>query len=319
MGKRLLGVLSVCMVLFFLAEAKAWTIGEDKQSKKEEEIKQSQEQFKWWPTDAKPAPVKDAQRGGYWWWPQAPGEARPWGNRGFIYVYKIIFDYKEEELPPPKPAELRPSLLIKKIIKNIKIYFDLDKADLRQDHSPILAGAIKTLKNNPEADILITGNCDVRGPESYNIKLGRRRAEAVRKFMLDNGVEEERIRIISRGKLDAVAPLTDLEGMQKDRNAHFVIAEVEEIMIPYPGKPAAEEAKEIEEGKYIMEEEQEVESEVKVSTREYTVKPGDTLWKIAEKEYGGSHRWKYLYELNKDRIKNPNKLKVGQKIIIPEE
>lgn len=61
--------------------------------------------------------------------------------------------------------------------------------------------------------------------------------------MLDNNIPKDRIRIISRGKLDAVAPLTDLVGMQKDRNAHFVIAEVEEVMLPYPGEPDIPEAK----------------------------------------------------------------------------
>lgn len=307
------------IILIFADFGYAWTWSEDREARREKELQKLQERFKWWPTDAHPGPVKDEERGGYWWWPTEPGKIRPWGNRGYVYVYKIIFDYKEEELPPPKPQELRPSLLIKKMIKNVKIYFDYDKATLRDDAIKILTNAIGTLKRNPEASILITGNCDRRGSEAYNEKLGRRRGEAVQNFMLENGIPEERIRIISRGKLDAVAPLTDLVGMQKDRNAHFVIAEVEEVMLPYPGEPQELEAKPIEEGKFIIEKEEKVESEVKVSTREYTVQKGDTLSKIAEKEYGGAHRWKYLYELNKDRIKDPNKLKPGQKIIIPIE
>lgn len=294
----------------------AWI--KEKEVRKDKDMQEQQEYFQWWPTDAKPAPMKDEERGGYWWWPEIPGEIRPWGNRGYIYVYKIIFDYKEEELPPPKPKELRPSLLIKKIIKNVKIYFDFDKADLRADHIPILEDAVRILKRNPQADILITGNCDMRGPEAYNLKLGRRRAEVVKNFILEKGISEARIRIISRGKLDAVAPITDLVGMQKDRNAHFMVAEVEEVMIPYPGEPPKG-AKAIEEGKFFIEKEEKVETEVKVSIREYIIQKGDTLWKIAEKEYGGGHRWVYLYELNKDRIKEPNKLIPGQKILIPIE
>ncbi|MBU2102786.1 MAG: LysM peptidoglycan-binding domain-containing protein, partial [Candidatus Omnitrophica bacterium] len=39
----------------------------------------------------------------------------------------------------------------------------------------------------------------------------------------------------------------------------------------------------------------------------------------AQDQLGKAHRWKYLYEVNKERIKDPNKLKVGQKIIIPVE
>lgn len=290
-----------------------------REMKRQQEVEQTQKDFEWWPTDAKPGPVKDRERPGYWWWPQQPGQARPWGNRGYVYVYKIIFDYKEEELPAPKLQELRPSLLIKKIIKNVKVYFDYDKAELRDDARKILASAVITLKRNLEASILITGNCDVRGPESYNEKLGRRRAEAVNKFMLDNEIEQARIKIVSRGKLNAVAPITDLVGMQKDRNAQFMIAEVEEIMLPYTGKPQEIEAKPIEEGKFLVEEKEEVESEVKVSTREYTIKKGDTLSKIAKEQLGAAHRWKYLYELNKEIIKNPNKLQVGKKIIIPVE
>jgi len=291
----------------------------DREERRKKELDDLQKKFVWWPTDAKPAPVKDEERGGYWWWPTQPGKIGPlWGNRGYVYVYKIIFDYKAEELPPPKPQELRPSLLIRKIIKNVKVYFDYNKADLREDAIVILENAAKILNKNPQADILITGNCDIRGSETYNEKLGRYRAEVVKQFMLDKKIPEARIRIISRGKLDAIAPVTDLVGMQKDRNAQFMIAEVEEVMIPYEGKPP-EEAKLVEEGKFLEEKKENVESEVKVSTKEYMVQKGDSLWKIAEKELGSGHRWKYLYELNKDKIKDTNKLKPGQKIIIPIE
>jgi len=306
------------LTLIFLVTLATSSFASDREERRKKELDELQKEFSWWPTDAKPSPVKDEERGGYWWWPNQPGKVMPWGNRGYVYVYKIIFDYKAEELPPPKPKELRPSLLIKKIIKNVKIYFDYNKADLRDDAAKILENAVSALNKNPETSILISGNCDIRGSETYNEKLGKQRGEAVKKFMLDNGVSENRIRIVSRGKLDAVAPITDLVGMQKDRNAQFMIAEVEEVMIPYEGKPP-EEAKPIEEGKFIEEKKENVESEVKVSQKEYTIQKNDSLWKIAEKELGSGHRWKYLYELNKDRIKNPNKLKAGQKIIIPIE
>ena len=293
----------------------SWRPKEERQ----QEVEEMSKEFQWWPTDAKPGPVKDEERSGMWWWPDVPGKMRPWGNRGYCYVYKIIFDYKEEELPEAKPEELRPSLLIKKVIKNVKIYYDFDKANLREDAVAILKDAIRVLNKKEEADILITGNADMRGSEKYNMKLGRKRALAVKRYLVDNGIPEERIRIVSRGKMDAIAPLRDLVGMQKDRNAHFMIAEVEEIMIPYPSKEKATGLKEVEEGKFVEERKLKIESKVMVSTREYVVKRGDTLWSIAKKEYGGSHRWKYLYEINKDRIKDPKKLKAGMKIMIPVE
>ncbi len=291
----------------------------DREMKRKTELDELQKKFSWWPTDAKPAPIKDSERQGYWWWPREPGTTKLWGNRGYVYVYKIIFDYKEEELPAAKPQELRPSLLIKKIIKNVKIYFDYNKSYLRDDAKEILESAIVALNKNIEASILITGNCDRRGTEAYNEKLGRNRADVVKSFMLDRGIDEARIRIVSRGKLDAVAPISDLVGMQKERNAQFMVAEVDEIMVPAPGVPQVEGAKPLEEGKYIVEKEEQVESKVKVSHLEYTIEKGDTLWKIAEKELGKGYRWKYIYELNKDKIKDPNRLKTGTKIIIPVE
>jgi outer membrane protein OmpA-like peptidoglycan-associated protein len=311
-------MLATAILLLFSAIGYA-DYKEPREARREIELKELQKRFEWWPTDAKPGPVKDPERGGYWWWPNEPGKARPWGNRGYVYVYKIIFDYQEEELPPPKPKELRPSLLIKKIIKNVKVYFDYNSAVLRDDTRKILLSAVGTLKRSPETSILITGNCDRRGTEAYNDKLGRRRGDSVKKFMVDNGISDEQVRIISRGKLDSVAPLSDLVGLQKDRNAQFVIAEVEEVMIPYPGEPETPLAKKIEEGKFLVEEEKKIESAVKVETKEYVVKKGDTLSKIAQQQLGKAHRWKYLYELNRGVIKNPDKLRPGTKIVIPIE
>jgi outer membrane protein OmpA-like peptidoglycan-associated protein len=316
-------ILSIALIALFANSSFALNLplisSQEREVKRKESLEKLQEEFRWWPTDAQPGPVKD-ERGGYWWWPKVPGEMLPWGNRGYIYVFKIIFDYKAEELPPPKKEELRPALLIRKIIKNVKVYFDFDKADLREDGIKILDKAVKTLEKNPRADILITGNCDIRGPEAYNLKLGARRAEAVKKFMQDKGIREERIKIVSRGKLDAVAAVTDLVGLQKDRNAQFMIAEVEEIMLPYAGEEVPPpEAKIIDEGKFLEEKQETLESEVKVATKEYIVQKDDSLWKIAVKEYGNGHQWQRIYNFNKDRIKNPARLTPGQKIILPIE
>ena len=261
--------------------------------------------FSWWPTDAKPGPYKDPNRSGYWWWPETPGKARPWGNQGYVYVRKIIFDYKTAEGP------MKPSLVVKRILKNVKVYFDYDKSELRDDARDILMKAMYTLQHNEKADILITGNADVRGSEQYNQKLGERRGESVRQFMSQQGLAENRIKILSRGKLDALAPVTDIVGMQKDRNAQFMIAEVEEVMIP------ADQANLYQDK--TIEEKQEVESAVKVSTKEYVIQKGDTLWAIAAKEYGDGRQWKRIYEFNKDVIANPNRPKKGTKIQIPIE
>ncbi len=262
--------------------------------------------FVWWPTDSKPAPFKDPDRSGYWWWPDQPGQQRPWGNQGYIYVRKIIFDYKSEAGEGAKP-----SLIIKRVIKNVKVYFDYDQSNLRDDAVSALDRALDTLEHNPKADILITGNADVRGSEQYNEKLGERRATTVRRFLQDKGLSGDRIRILSRGKLDAMAPTNDLEGMQRDRNAQFMIAEVEEVMIPASQAHLYEDK--------VIEEKKVLEGEIRVDTRDYVVQKGDTLWSIAKKEYGDGRQWKRLYEFNKSVISNPDRPKSGTRIKIPIE
>jgi len=287
--------------------------------RRESEMKEHSEEFGWWPSDAKPAPVKDEERGGYWWYPTEPGQIKPWGNRGYIYVYKIIFDYKADELPLPEQHELRPSLLVRKIIKNVKVYFDFDKSDLREDAKLILDDGLRALKKNPKASVLVTGNADSRGSEQYNFELAKNRGVAVVRYLAGHGLAPDRIRLVSRGKLDATAPVTDLVGMQKDRNAQFVVAVIEEVMLPYEGPPLGVESHQVTDRVYLSEEKTVMESTVQVSTREYEVQEGDTLSGIAEKELGSSHRWRFLHEFNKDRIDNPDKLLPGQIILIPEE
>lgn len=53
------------------------------------------------------------------------------------------------------------------------------------------------------------------------------------------------------------------------------------------------------------------------TTRDYTIKSGDSLSKIAKHFYGSAGEWQKIYQANKDRIKDPNLIHPGQKIIIP--
>jgi LysM repeat protein len=56
----------------------------------------------------------------------------------------------------------------------------------------------------------------------------------------------------------------------------------------------------------------------RASGETYTVKSGDSLWRIAKRELGDQSKWKQIYDLNKDRLKSPDQLKVGQVLRLPE-
>ena len=54
-----------------------------------------------------------------------------------------------------------------------------------------------------------------------------------------------------------------------------------------------------------------------VAEGDYVVKSGDCLWSIAQEAYGTGRQWQVIYNANKDAIKNPNDLRVGQVLVIP--
>lgn len=122
-----------------------------------------------------------------------------------------------------------PHLGIREIHKNVKVYFDYNRSEIRSDAAPVLDDAVQSLKDHADSQILVTGHADVRGSNAYNERLGARRADAVRDYLIGKGVADERIEILSRGEIDALAPVSDQEGMQEDRNAHFLVADVEEV------------------------------------------------------------------------------------------
>ena len=79
-------------------------------------------------------------------------------------------------------------------------YFDYDSAVLSQQTLSGLLFVADYLKSNPAVQILIEGHCDERGTRDYNIALGHKRAEAVRKQLAGMGVDQQRITTKSFGK-----------------------------------------------------------------------------------------------------------------------
>ena len=79
-------------------------------------------------------------------------------------------------------------------------YFDYDSAVLSQQTLSGLLFVADYLKSNPVVQILIEGHCDERGTRDYNIALGHKRAEAVRKQLARMGVDPQRITTKSFGK-----------------------------------------------------------------------------------------------------------------------
>jgi len=80
------------------------------------------------------------------------------------------------------------------------IYYDFDKYDVKPEYRPLVEAHAKFLRDNTGLKILIQGNTDERGSREYNIALGQRRADGVKKMMILLGVSEVQIEAVSLGE-----------------------------------------------------------------------------------------------------------------------
>ena len=103
------------------------------------------------------------------------------------------------------------------------IYFDYDKSEIRGDAKAILDSKLAVLRANPAMKIRIEGNTDSRGSNEYNMALGLRRANAARRYLVAQGIEESRFEVVSYGEERPVDQGTTDEAYQKNRRDDFVI------------------------------------------------------------------------------------------------
>jgi peptidoglycan-associated lipoprotein len=81
-----------------------------------------------------------------------------------------------------------------------RVYFDTDQSSVREDGRQTLNKQAEWLKKYTNYPITIEGKCDERGTREYNLALGERRANAVKQYLVAQGVPAQRVNTISYGK-----------------------------------------------------------------------------------------------------------------------
>ena len=129
--------------------------------------------------------------------------------------------------PPPSPPREEPVAQVAQAASKDSplkdIFFDFDKAEIRQDAKGPLEEDIKWLKAHPQAAITIEGHCDERGTSEYNLGLGERRAKVTKDYLVASGIDRTRTATVSYGKEGPFVLGHDESAWKWNRRAHFVV------------------------------------------------------------------------------------------------
>jgi len=126
------------------------------------------------------------------------------------------------EVRPVETATVDPLNDPKGVLANRSVYFDFDSYVVRDDGKPVVENHSAYLTKNKQRKILIQGNTDERGGTEYNLALGQKRAEAVRKSMSALGVADTQMEAVSLGKEKPKATGHDEAAWAENRRADIV-------------------------------------------------------------------------------------------------
>jgi peptidoglycan-associated lipoprotein len=108
------------------------------------------------------------------------------------------------------------------LLSQRSIYYDFDRYDIRDDFVPVIEAHAKYLTDNRAKKIAVQGNCDSRGSREYNVALGQRRADNVKRALLLLGVNERQIQTTSFGAEKPMALGQTESAWAKNRRSDIV-------------------------------------------------------------------------------------------------
>jgi OmpA-OmpF porin, OOP family len=137
-----------------------------------------------------------------------------WSNSNFSVMLGLQFKFgaAPEVAPPPPPPAVAPSFMV---------FFDWDRSNLSAQALNTIKQAAGAYKAKGNARITATGHTDRSGPESYNMALSLRRANAVKDALVREGVPATAISVVGKGEADPLVPTAD--GVREPQNRRVVI------------------------------------------------------------------------------------------------
>ncbi len=126
------------------------------------------------------------------------------------------------DIRPVETGSVDPLNDPKGVLANRSVYFDYDSYVVRADGKPVVENHSAYLTKNKQRKVLIQGNTDERGGTEYNLALGQKRAEAVRKSMAALGVSDTQMEAVSLGEEKPKATGSNEAAWAENRRADIV-------------------------------------------------------------------------------------------------
>jgi len=163
------------------------------------------------------------------------------GLPGCATQKKVVIEQKQtpkepEKKPAPQPQVKKQVIEVPQKMEKVKekpavpkslefgsIYFDFDKSNIRSDQQPTLNNNAQLLSQYKTVTILVEGHCDERGTNEYNLALGQHRADAVKNYLIDYGIDRSRISTVSYGEERPVDNGHNETAWAKNRRDEFTI------------------------------------------------------------------------------------------------
>jgi peptidoglycan-associated lipoprotein len=108
------------------------------------------------------------------------------------------------------------------ILSKRSIFYDFDKFDVKDEYKALIEAHARYLRENPSAKMLIQGNTDERGSREYNVALGQRRSDGVRRMLVLLGAREDQIEAVSLGEEKPRAQGSDEAAWSQNRRSDML-------------------------------------------------------------------------------------------------
>ena len=126
--------------------------------------------------------------------------------------------------PAPAPAAKAPETKVVKLTYSTDTLFDFDKSVIKPEGRQMLDGLIGKINKEFNLEVVIAvGHTDSIGTDAYNQKLGLRRAEAVKAYLVSRGIEKNRVYTESKGERQPVADNKTAQGRAKNRRVEIEV------------------------------------------------------------------------------------------------